>query len=217
MRAGSDEGEEQAYHWKVWIIVHALLLLLSADISACLSTFSNWILVAEERWSCRKSFNESYYRNVAAIILSDAVCFLINPSFLVFKNKKTATSFITLNIIVVIVTWGVLRTSLFFDYFWFHLRSRNTVCVKSHCPPTVNDQYIQRLFCVSAALFIPHAMHIRRCILHIFQHYLINSMTPPPQKKFLNKKKFEHKMCVLIFSTTYFRFSLCIIDISHIY
>jgi len=59
-----------------------------------------------------KKLQRTYYRNVAAKILSDAACFLINPSFLVFKNRKTATSFITLNIIVVFLVTDQLNAQI---------------------------------------------------------------------------------------------------------
>jgi len=59
--------------------------------------------------------------------------------------------------------------------------------------------------CVSVALGIQHAMRMRRHIVMLwsaplhntfFPHYLINGTI-------FEKKVTEHKMCVLIFSTTF--------------
>jgi len=59
-----------------------------------------------------KKLQRTYYRNEAAKILSDAACFLTNPSFSVFKNKKTVTLFITLNIIVVFLVNDQLNAQI---------------------------------------------------------------------------------------------------------
>jgi hypothetical protein len=80
---------------------------------------------------------------------------------------------------------------------YIEARSRNHCC----CGKAITITYSE---CVSVALVIQVAKRMRRIILssvavwiyHIFLHHLIND-------RIYGKKVIEHKMCVLILSTTF--------------
>ena len=82
------------------------------------------------------------------------------------------------------------------------------------------------IFCVSATLFIPHAMHIRRIILSsvtcldlphfsalCHKEHDFPTPTPSATKKKWTNNTFEHKMCILFLSTTFVWKSLILITI----
>jgi hypothetical protein len=94
-----------------------------------------------------------------------------------------------------------------YETSWKHDRHCRCIVTLKRVRSTVAEVEKQRVLhnlsvCVSVALVIQHAMrwsHIVICGLPrstvVFQHFLINGT--------IFEKKSEHKICVLIFSTTF--------------